>query len=541
MTFGRVLTTTCLTAVMLMPLSPGHVAAEGGNRILASGATVVAPSQVGESLWKAKKSRTALGRSFLVVNSVGASATFRVKGRRFVLRYVAGSRNGKLAVLVNGKRVRTIDQYAPRPTRRSVSLRGGKSVNTVQVVALATRNPRSRGTRVNVDAFSPTSNSCGKGCRRNPRPVEATRVDASGPVVDAAWYPRSVPATGAWEWNVAVGSYVRARDVLPIDTAVPVIRDAACAQARAVHRGIVILSFGRQVEGGSSGFERSRYLTYDNIAATASAWASGLAECGSGPWEVSIGTSNSGGRTAHNGFTGGQRWARVVEQARAMADPRVTITGAVDLEPGWGPVRQARRWVDGYVATTQVRLWNFGSADGCPQTVSARLSCNNGWTIDDVLWVSSHAGPNVVAMPQIHTQSGSQSRQWAVMAARAAALAKPLRIGAITVQTTACTQVAGGCPKTGLSAWDGWAQLRRVMDSTQGAEGTPVGAPMDIRWGWADGFVIPPETTTTTSTTTSSTTSSTTTSTTVAPTTTVAPATSTTTTTTTVAPTTTSP
>jgi hypothetical protein len=188
----------------------------------------------------------------------------------------------------------------------------------------------------------------------------------------------------------------------------------------------------------------------------------------------------------------------------------VVIAGAVDLEPGWGPPGQARAWVDGYVDQTAARLWNFGSADGCPQTYGADLTCNNGWTIDDVLWVSSHAGPNVLAMPQIHTKSGSQARQWAVLAARGQAMGMPLRLAAITVQTAACSQVRGGCPTTGVSAWDGWSQLRRALDAQPSTMGFPVGAPMDIRWGWANGFVIPPATTTTTSTT-STTTSTTTT------------------------------
>jgi hypothetical protein len=192
-------------------------------------------------------------------------------------------------------------------------------------------------------------------------------------------------------------------------------------------------------------------------------------------------------------------------------------------------VKQARLWVDGYVSSTSVRLWNFGSADGCPQTVSSRVSCNNGWTIDDVIYVSSHAGPGVIAMPQIHTQSGSQSRQWAVMSARAASQGKPLRIGAITVQTAACSQIRGGCRTTGISAWDGWAQLRRIMDETPGAQGTPIGAPMDIRWGWANGFVIPPPTSTSTTTiaptTSTPTTTAPTTTTLVSPTTTIAPTT----------------
>jgi len=489
------------------------------------------------SLWKAKKSKTALGRSFLTVNAIGASATFQVKGKSFALRYVAGSRNGKVAVFVNGKRVRTIDQYAPRPTRRAVQLRGINGLNTVQVIALATRHRNSKGTRVNVDAFSPSSRSCAKGCRRNPRPIEVTGSAMTTAARDAMLFPAAVPQQLSPDWGVAVGSYVRARDVLPIDTAIPVIRAAACDQARKVRQGIVVLSFGMQVEGGSSGFEKTRKLTYDDIAATTSAWASGLAECGTGPWEVSIGTSNSGGKTKYNGFSGGQLWAQVVERTRAIADPRVAVTGAVDIEPGWGPVRQARLWVDGYVSSSNVRLWNFGSADGCPQTVSSRRTCNNGWTIDDVIYVSSHAGPNVIAMPQIHTQSGSQSRQWAVMAARAASQGKPLRIGAITVQTAACRQVRGGCRTTGISAWDGWAQLRRIMDETPGAQGTPIGAPMDIRWGWADGFVIPPPTTTTTTTSTTIPTTTTSTSTTSTSTT----STSTTSSSTSIAPSTTAP
>lgn len=473
--------------------------------------------------WSAAKSRTAHGGAFHTATGTGASVVFAVKRRSFALWYVAGPSNGKVAVLVNGVPVRTVDQYAPVPRRKSVALTGAKSVNEVRVVVLSTRNQASRGTKVNVDALSPSASRCAAGCVRNPVPLvqsaiavtttsapPATTVTPRPDVVaaspaEAVWYPSAVPEPSSPEWTVAIGSYVRSRDVKPIDTAVPVIRAAACDQAKKVPRGVVILSFGRQVKGGASGFSTST-ITHAEIVATAAAWAAGLAECGTGPWEVSIGTSNSGAVTAFNGFSGGQVWARLVDQARAASDPRVAVTGSVDLEPGWGPPGQARAWVDGYVATTAVRLWNFGSADGCPQSVSTKLTCNNGWTIDDVLWVSSHAGPNVLAMPQIHTQSGSQARQWAVLAARGVALAKPLRLAAITVQTAACSQVKAGCPTTGVSAWDGWAQLRRSLDAIPSTVGTPVGAPMDIRWGWANGFVIPKATTTTTSTSSTTTT-----------------------------------
>jgi hypothetical protein len=336
--------------------------------------------------------------------------------------------------------------------------------------------------------------------------------------LEAIWYPSSVPTRDSDQWTVAIGSYVRGQDVNPIDVAAPIIRDAACEQAQKVRQGIVILSFGRQLATGTTGFGNP--ISPDTIVATAAAWSEGLAACGRGPWEVSIGTSNSGGRTRYNGFDGGKVWGELVARAQREANPRVLVTGSVDIEPGWGPAPQARKWVDGYVSATNIRLWNFGSADGCPQSVG-RLTCGNGWTVDDVLWVSSHAGPNVIAMPQIHTQSGSQARQWAVLSARALELGKPLRIGAITVQTAACAQVRGGCPTTGVSAWDGWTQLRNALDAIPITVGTQFGAPMDIRWGWGGRFIIPPPTTTSTSTTSTTTTTTSTTSTTT--TTTVAP------------------
>ncbi len=413
--------------------------------------------------------------------------------------FTAGPKNGKVAVYVNGKRSRIVDQYAPKTIRRAVVFTRAKTKNTVMVVALSTKNKKSKGTKVTVDAFSPNALRCSKGCVKSPIPHSVPgKVEISG--TDQVWYPSAVPASNSREWVVAIGSYVRGKDVFPIETAVPVIRAAACDQAKKVPRGVVILSFGSQNATGTTGFGKT--ITKEQIVATTSAWATGLAECGTGPWEVSIGTSNSGAVSRFNGYMGGIAWAKLVAAAQAESDPRTVVSGSVDLEPGWGPPGQARAWVDGYVRTTNSRLWNFGSADGCPQSISSDLTCNNGWTIDDVLWVSAHAGPNIYAMPQIHTKSGAMSKQWAVLAARALEMKMPLRLASLTVQTAACTQVKGGCPTTGISAWDAWAQLRRALNAIPATAGMPLGAPMDIRWGWANGFVIPPPTTTTTTTTT---------------------------------------
>lgn len=478
------------------------------------------------SAWSPQKMRQAWGGSTLFAAGPGATATFTVKGRSFSMWYVASRNGGRVAVYVNGKRARIVDQYAPKRQRRSVRLTGTQDKNEVRLIALSSRNALSKGTRVNVDAFSPSPANCTKGCRRSPR-VIAQDMPPSPSDLEAIWYPTSVPDRNSDQWAVAIGSYVRGQDVNPIDVAAPIIREAACEQAQKVRQGIVVLSFGRQLATGTTGFGNP--ISPDTIVATVAAWSEGLAACGRGPWEVSIGTSNSGGRTPHNGFNGGKVWGEIVVRAQQEANPRVAISGSVDIEPGWGPAPQARKWVDGYVSATNIRLWNFGSADGCPQSVG-RLTCGNGWTVDDVLWVSSHAGPNVIAMPQIHTQSGSQARQWAVLSARALEMGKPLRIGSFTVQTAACAQVRGGCPTTGVSAWDGWVQLRNALDAIPITAGTLFGAPMDIRWGWGGRFIIPPPTTTSTSTTTTTTTTSTPTTSTTPPTT-----SSTTTTTTTIA------
>lgn len=362
--------------------------------------------------------------------------------------------------------------------------------------------------------------------------VEAT--PASTPAVSssaepAVWYPSGVPERDSSRWFAAIGSYVRGKDVFPLDRTMPAAEKAACEQATKVPQGVIILSFGRQIEGGTTGFGLA--LSYDDIAAVARAWASGLARCATGPWELALGTSNSGGITLHNGYAGGALWANVVARIRETTDPRVTVSAANDLEPGWGPAGQARAWVDGFVrTTTSIRLWNFGSADGCPTTAS-RIVCGNNWTIDDVVWVSAQAGPNLVVVPQIHTKTGTQARQWARIASRAKTLGVTIKFAGMSVQTAACTQVKGGCPTTGVSAWDGWQQLRTALDALDDTRGTPVGAPVDIRWGWGGPFYKPPATTTTTTTTTTV----------PSPTTTVPPTTvpPTTTTTTTVPPTTT--
>jgi hypothetical protein len=448
-------------------------------------ALFVGPLAIGERVsadtpWAKVKNKVAHGGATMQTQNPGAVVAYQVQARKFAIWYVAGPQNGRVAVYLNGARVRIVDQYAAKREQKSIVLKSARPVNSVMVVALGTKRPKSKGTFVNVDAISPTPTKCTKGCLRAPEPTMMLS-SLSELALDPVWYPAAALTPDQPLFNVAIGSYVRGQDVLPLEVNAPLIRQAACEHAQRVPQGIMVLSFGKQVEGGSSGFGIA--LTAADIVAATAQVAGGLAECASGPWEVAVGTSNSGGATPFNGYDGGVFWAQIVEQARAASDPRVLISGANDIEPSWGPVAQARAWVDGFVASSPRRLWNFGSADGCPQSVGG-TRCNNGWSIDDVLWVSSHAGPTVMVMPQIHTQSGSQARQWAVIAARGLELNNPVRIGAVGFQTSACAQVRGGCPTTGNTAWQAWQQLRDALDAIPVTAGMAIGAPRDVRWSW---------------------------------------------------------
>lgn len=440
-----------------------------------------APSDArAEGPWNAVRNKRALGGSTLQTAVTGAVAAFDVQARTFSVWYLAGPKNGRLALYLNGAPYKVIDQWAPSQTPKPFVVRSSRPVNTVMFVALGTKRAKSKGTLVNVDAISPQRDRCAKGCLRTP--IAAFVLNSLSEIAaDPVWYPDVVPTADQPRFNVAIGSYVRGQDVLPLEANEPLIREAMCMKARTVPQGVVILSFGRQIAGGTSGFGTA--LTSADIAATTSIVASALAQCASGPWEVAIGTSNSGGVTPFNGFDGGVVWAQTVEQARAMSDLRVAISGAVDIEPSWGPVRQAKAWVSGFTSVSGRRLWNFGSADGCPQSVGGRR-CNNGWTIDDVVWVSTQASPSIVVIPQIHTQSGSQARQWAVIAARSLELGAPLRIAGVGAQTTACQQVREGCRTTNNDAWTAWSQLRQALDVIPSTAGMAIGPPRDIRWSW---------------------------------------------------------
>lgn len=102
--------------------------------------------------WKRVRTKGAFGGKVLKSSSRGRKVSVKVTAQTITLTFFAGPRNGRLIVLLDGKRI-VIDQYSKRAVRKSVTLLAGRTVgtHTVQLISSGKRSPRSRGTSVDVD------------------------------------------------------------------------------------------------------------------------------------------------------------------------------------------------------------------------------------------------------------------------------------------------------------------------------------------------------------------------------------------------------
>lgn len=83
---------------------------------------------------------------------------------------------------------------------------------------------------------------------------------------------------------------------------------------------------------------------------------------------------------------------------------------ASDIEPSWESAAMSRQLVNGVSDHGWALVYDFGSADGCPSSGSGG-SCNNGWTVGDVAYVSYHG--SAVPLPEIYYPVNAD--QWTVV------------------------------------------------------------------------------------------------------------------------------
>ncbi|MGH3169765.1 MAG: hypothetical protein ACRDN0_28275 [Trebonia sp.] len=190
----------------------------------------------------------------------------------------------------------------------------------------------------------------------------------------------------------------------------------------------VTLDFGAQRRDGTGTYLASSTVFWPNSAIERYSlrFAYGYQSCGPGHVLIfGIGTSNDGSVT--DGRLGAD-WGSVVATAAARSSRDgyrgVAVQGAVDAEPGFGPFPHFAGWEwgdksgGGYVSRSKSLLTDFGSADGCPQSLGrySDAMCGNGWTTKDEYDAAWGWKPNE-ATPEIYFNGcrgyAEQANQWA--------------------------------------------------------------------------------------------------------------------------------
>jgi hypothetical protein len=84
---------------------------------------------------------------------------------------------------------------------------------------------------------------------------------------------------------------------------------------------------------------------------------------------------------------------------------------ASDMEPSYDGPLITKQLVNGATAEGWAIYDDFGSVDGCPTSGSSNGSCNNGWTVSDVAYVSFHG--IALGLPEIYYTVSAN--QWTVV------------------------------------------------------------------------------------------------------------------------------
>jgi len=289
-----------------------------------------------------------------------------------------------------------------------------------------------------------------------------------------------------------------------------------CAAGRTGERGTTVLAFGQPVQVGF-GYGTFIYdfvseVSTQQIAEAVKGYARGYYACSSpdARLNLAVGTSNYHGETNANH---GKAWAGMIndlhvwlQQPVAMSvgrsalrisnglktgvaqtetvGSRIAIYGANDIEPSWNSVANTRAWVDGYGSKAVRPFLNFGSCDGCPTVGNPTAQPNNGWTLEDV-WYVSYGASQARPFPEIYAQSGVNARQWQYVSLYAYTKhGARMDFAGLLTQYQACQDRDPiGCAANGLDLTpkQGWTLFQEILNrDPRTTQSLPM--PSDITW-----------------------------------------------------------
>ena len=187
---------------------------------------------------------------------------------------------------------------------------------------------------------------------------------------------------------------------------------------------LLLLDFGaaRKLNAGTWGtidFSNTAVSNADILAALKAA-ADGYHNCHvRGSADIVYGNSNyhlsaSGMSSAdawYAGYRQSERAGDLYDYQAAKGYGSETSDAASDMEPSWDGAAITKQLVNGAQAHGWSAYYDFGSADGCPQSGSSDGSCNNGWHVSDVAYVSFHG----LALPLPEIYYPANANQWTVV------------------------------------------------------------------------------------------------------------------------------
>jgi len=187
---------------------------------------------------------------------------------------------------------------------------------------------------------------------------------------------------------------------------------------------VLLLDFGaaRKLDSSTWGavdFSNTRFSNADILSALERA-ADGYHNCHArGSVDIAYGNSNyhlsSSGMSSTDawwaGFHQSERSEDLADYQSSKGYTSQTSDAASDMEPSWESPSVTKQLVSGDQAQGWALYYDFGSADGCPQSGNADGACNNGWHVSDVGYLSYAA----LALPLPEIYYTANANQWTVV------------------------------------------------------------------------------------------------------------------------------
>ena len=238
-------------------------------------------------------------------------------------------------------------------------------------------------------------------------------------------------------------------------------------------------------------------VTTAQIAEVAQAFGQGYWECSPDTYELTLAVSTSN-FTLSTGddnvvtFEHGAAWATMINDINDWLvtngpSTRIRAVGGNDIEIAWNTPEASRAWVDGYVSEGLWTMYNLGDAQACPPIGGP--TCDNGWSVEDVWYVSSGA-PLTRAIPQIYVTDGIQAQQWYELAVYSSEVQnEKMFLGGVLTQYQAChdrgdyADPGSVCRGGDLAPEQAWVSLWDLLNDDPRTE-QELRWSTDVRWDY---------------------------------------------------------